>query len=250
MRTSLLIPTLCIVLIGVGMPLAVWGQAEQQRSTPPQRLLIDDFESYGEDTLPTQWKYLEDRRLVPLEPRHMRPKEQFYIVEEANGNRILQVYTDGEAVHLTMANEPEGFDWDLEALPYLQWDWRALELPPGGNEEVEAKNDTGAGVYVAYYMSGRLFKRPVVIKYSYSSSLPVGTVVSYGKLKVIVVSSALDGVGEWQTIRRNVVEDYKMLFGKEPPRRPMSLRLWGDSDNTKSVARADFDNIMLLAEAP
>ena len=32
----------------------------------------------------------------------------------------------------------------------------------------------------------------------------------------------------------------------EDPDRPLVIRLWGDSDNTRTIAQADFDNIMLL----
>jgi hypothetical protein len=98
-------------------------------------------------------------------------------------------------------------------------------------------------------MEGFLIRRPRAIKYAYSANLPVGTIVSYGKLKVIVVSSGLDGHGSWKHIERNVLSDYREAFGDEPPSRPLSIRLWGDSDNTKSVVEAEFDNIMLLEPA-
>jgi hypothetical protein len=207
-------------------------------------ILIDDFESYQDRGLPTKWKYLYERSLVDLKPEYMRDNEKFFVVQERNNN-VLRVYTDGEAVHLTMANEPEGFDWDVRTHPRLRWRWRAHRLPEGAREDKDELNDTGIALYVYFSIGGFLIPRPKAIKYTYSSTLPVGTVVTYGKMRVIVVASGADGMGEWMTIERDVVADYRQYFGDAPPDRPLSIRLWGDSDNTNTVAEADFDDIEL-----
>jgi hypothetical protein len=211
-------------------------------------VLVDDFEEYDDQSLPDRWKYLDEGKLVPLESRHMRPNERFFVVDDA-GNKVLRVYTNGEAVHLSMVNEAEGFDWDVRSHPRIAWDWRANKLPGDAREDQERLNDTAAGLYVIFAMDGLFIRRPRAIKYAYSTTLPVGTLVSYGSLKVIVVSSGLDGIGSWRHVERDVHADYRRAFGGEPPRRPLSLRLWGDSDNTDSEAEADFDNIMFLGPA-
>ena len=69
--------------------------------------------------------------------------------------------------------------------------------------------------------------------------------VSTGNVKIIVVSSGLEETGEWVQVTRNVVEDYRNIFGAAPPNAPTTITLWSDSDNTNSVAEVDFDNIML-----
>ncbi len=207
-------------------------------------IMIDDFESYGIGDLPTRWKYDQRSGLVPLVPDLMHPDEQFYVVDDG-GNRVLRVYSKGEAVHIMMANESDGFDWDATEYGRLAWDWRALQLPEGAREDEERLNDTGVGLYVIFKLEG-IFRRPKAIKYVYSSTLPVGSEVSYGKLMVIVVSSGLDGMGEWIHIERNVGEDFRRVFGDDPPRRPLSIRLWSDSDNTGKTGEGDFDNIRLL----
>jgi len=219
--------------------------AEAFGQFPGQAKVLDDFESYRAGDLPLRWKYDRRAGLIPLTPDLMHPKEQFYVAED-NGNKVLRVYTEGEAVHIMMGNEADGFDWDLREYPGLEWDWRALSLPADAREDEERLNDSGVGLYVIFKLEGFLIKRPKTIKYVYSSTLPVGSVVSYGKLKVLVVSSALDGTGKWIHIERNVREDSRRLFGDDPPRRPLSIRLWSDSDNTGGIAEADFDNIRFL----
>ena len=205
-------------------------------------LIVDDFEADSDGALPQRWKYLEGRSLVWVQPRHMRPNERFFVVQEGP-NKFLRAYTHGEAVHLTMANDPEGFNWNLRTHPYLIWDWRAHRLPQGAREDKSSLNDAGLGLYVFFSFSGFLIKKPVAIKYTYSSTLPVGTILKQDKLRVIVVASGEREMGQWMTVERNVLEDYRRAFNEEPPDRPLSIRLWSDSDNTNEFGEGDFDNI-------
>lgn len=209
--------------------------------------LVDDFESYEQGDLPTRWKYFHDNALVDVSERFVSDRESFRVGRE-KGNQYLRFFTKGEAQHLTMPfNEGEGTPpWDLTTHPRLTWDWRATKLPPGAREDQKRLNDTGAGLYVIFAIDGLIVKRPRTIKYTYSSTLPVGTVVDYGKLKVIVASTARDGYGGWEHVERDVVADYRRVFGGEPPDEPLSIRLWADSDDTGAEAEADFDNITIL----
>jgi len=207
------------------------------------RIVIDDFNSYSDGALPDRWRAQLNGRLVPLTPRFVNEKEWFYVQREGD-NGYARAFADGEAVHINKGNG-DGFDWDVRKHPYLSWDWRADELPKGAREDKDDLNDSGAGLYVVFSMEGRIIRRPKAIKYVYSTTLPVGTTISFGKLKVIVVDSGRDGTGSWKTVKRNVVEDYRMVFGGDPPAKPLYLRLWSDSDDTDSVAMADFDNVVL-----
>ncbi len=205
-------------------------------------VLVDDFEAYRDGGLPLKWQYLQGRELVPVSPEIMTEQEQFFIVEE-NGNKFLRARVTDQAHRLLLVNG-QRMDWDLSVLPVLRWDWRAIHLPEGAREDRASRNDTGAAVYV--FFDRDWLGRPRVIKYTYSSVLPVGTEVSYGLLKVIVASSAREGLGRWETVTRNVAEDYYRLFGKKAPTRPDALAVWSDSDNLDQTAIADFDNLFLL----
>jgi hypothetical protein len=235
------------LLVPVGFLLALTGflPAHGDTSTT-QDLTIEDFESYRDGGLPTRWKYLQERELQWVEPRHMRENERFFVVEEP-GNKYLRAFTHGEAVHLTMVNEREGFDWDIREYPVLRWDWRARQLPAGASESQESTNDTGLALYVFFSFEGFIIRRPKGIKYTYSSTLPVGTVLKHDKLRVMVVANGKEGFGEWMQVERNVVEDYRAVFGGSPPDRPISIRLWSDSDNTDGFGEGDFDNIVLVS---
>lgn len=220
------------------------GRVDGQANVPNAKIL-DDFESYSAGGLPDKWSYLHENSLEPLTEAFMRDKERFTVISE-RGNNILRVYTHGEAVHITLPNRSPAMDWDLRDHPVLAWDWRANKLPPGAREDNDRLNDSAAGLYVIFSIEGFIVKRPKAIKYVYSSTLPSGTVVSYGKLKVVVVSGS--SMGTWERVARNVADDYRQLFGDEPPDRPLSIRLWGDSDNTGAEAEADFDNLRFMVD--
>lgn len=233
----------CLVLIS----LFWWSQDMEASQDSTQRIVVDDFEQYESGALPSEWKFLRKRKLRTLKPEYMNEKEEFFVVEDGQ-NKFLRVYTEGEAQRITMGNEDDGFAWNTRTHPTLQWDWRALRLPEKAREDKGKLNDTGVALYVTF--SSDIFGRPKSIKYTYSSTLPVGTVVSYGRLKVIVVSSAQDGIGEWITVTRDIMADYRKVFRGRAPKKPLSITLWSDTDNTDGFGEADFDNIAFLPEQP
>lgn len=206
------------------------------------QVVVDDFDQEAIGELPSRWRFLNSRtrNYDPLE-RYMAEDERFYVVEEG-GRVFLRGYTDGEAQRISMPNESDHLEWDLRSHSRLRWDWRAIELPDGASER--SRNDTGGALYITFRTDW--LGRPQSIKYTYSSSLPVNTVVSFGRLKVIVAASAIDGIGEWQTVTRDVVADYRMVFDRDPPDKPLSITLWSDSDDTRETAIVDYDNIVLV----
>lgn len=236
------VPPSSFLLSLVGFAL-VFAGATEPTGPPPDGIVVDDFEAYAVGGVPTRWQFLKGSALVPVSTEVMTDQEQFFIVAEA-GNKFVRARVTDQAHRILLTNGYR-FDWDLRALPRLRWDWRAVRLPGGAREDKRNLNDTGAAVYV--FFDNDWLGRPRAIKYTYSSTLPVGTTVSFGALKVLVAASGADGTGAWLTMERDVAADYERLFGNRPPDRPQALALWSDSDNLDAVAIADFDNIMLLS---
>ncbi len=205
-------------------------------------VVLDDFEADEVGRPPASWKFVtSSKEILPLS-RVMSEREWFRVMEE-DGNQFLRAYTEGEAQRITLRNGPD-FSWSLGERPRLAWRWRAHELPEGASERNSDTNDTGAAVYVTFGTDW--LGRPKSIKYTYSSTLPVGTVVSYGPLKVLVVDSGRErGTGQWQVVQRNVIADYRQLFGGAPPDEPVSITLWSDADTLGGTAVADFDDLAL-----
>lgn len=175
----------------------------------------------------------------------MTERKNVYVRSE-NGNQFARISTDGRALRVVMSRK-NGLNWNLDKRPILQWKWRAKALPEGANEKKKEKaNDTGGALYVTFGTDW--LGRPKSIKYTYSSTLPVGTTVDYGVLKVLVVASkAEQGTKRWITHERNVIEDYKRLFGDSPDKTPNAVTIWSDSNTTNSVGIIDFDDILFLS---
>lgn len=181
-------------------------------------------------------------RILPLD--HAKPNDYVKVVM-GEGGKVLRAYTQGESVQIALPRG-DGLAWDLETFPRLRWRWRADQLPEGAKEDRRTLNDTGAALYVAFGCNDWL-GRPCTVKYTYSSTLPQGSVARYGKLQVLVVSSALDTKGEWIEIERNVAQDYETFFGKPPQEDPLYIMVWSDSDDTQGMADVYFDDIVVLS---
>ena len=61
---------------------------------------------------------------------------------------------------------------------------------------------------------------------------------------MVAVESGDENAGSWVTEKRNVYEDYRKLFGEEPPEIG-AVALMTDSDNTGGEATAYYGDITL-----
>jgi hypothetical protein len=229
------------ILLGVFFATLWMGASGHGQARQPSASVIDDFEQYETGGSPNQWYRVNSKNDIQPAEESLRPGERFEVLEE-EGNRFVRLYTKDEYIRFSQRNGKE-FDWNLKEHPRLKWRWRALHLPEGASEKDE--NDTGGAVYVTFGTDW--LGRPKSIKYTYSSTLPVGTTVSFGPLKVIVVESGQEPrTGTWKTEMRHVRNDYRQVFGDDPPNRPVSITISGDSDSTHDMSKVDIDDITIL----
>lgn len=218
---------------------------------PNGNLLIENFENEEGGELPSGW-YDRDgnKKLVNHTKEFLQGYN--YRVREEDGNKFLH-YEGSSAKHISFPlinKEKENiYNINLYETPVLRWKVRAHSLPENANEDVNERNDAVASIYVAFDM-GRiaLFKKvPKTIRYTWSTTLQKGTRTSklFGNQNIIVVKSGREDMGEWVTFERNIVEDYRMVFGDDPPKTPLALIILSDGDSTGSYAEADYDDIML-----
>ncbi|MCS3748964.1 hypothetical protein GGQ19_000115 [Salinibacter ruber] len=234
---------LCIggLALGIALSAPEAGHAQGATSNEGDPVIVDNFEDDAPGTFPDGWVFVKSDENIQSYEESRDPGETVEVREE-DGNRYVRLITDGEALRYTKRNGVD-FEWNLKDHPRLKWRWRARKLPEGASERDQ--NDTGGAVYVTF--GSDWLGRPKSIKYTYSSSLPVGTTVSFGPLKVIVVDSAREPrTGEWETVQRRIRDDYRQVFGEDPPDRPVSITLWSDSDTTGDEAKVDVDDIELL----
>jgi len=129
---------------------------------------------------------------------------------------------------------------DVAEFPYLSWAWKAVRLPRGGDVREAESNDHAAQVYVVFPRWPSPRTTSDVIGYVWDTRAPTGTqqrAPQASNVRFIVVESGADRVGTWQRQLRNVAEDYRALFGRQPPR-VGKVAVMIDADATRSEAEA------------
>ncbi len=211
------------------------GQAEAQRKDGDD-LILCDFSDSPVGGLPRDWtwKKADNDKNKP-----------YKIVEEADGNRYLAADDNGESVIL-------GYEvkWNLREYPYLEFRWRARELPAGGDERYGDKNDSAAGLYMTYNKKTGMI--PVSAKFVWSSTLEVGAATrrsGVGRPFNVVVDSGDEYLNEWRTHVVDLREVFEKTFGGKPPKTPVGIGVLTDANSVGGTAAADYDYIKAVKNA-
>lgn len=194
---------------------------------------VETFETDPLLAFPQGWSAFRDAQAA----------QGIYQVAEEDGNRFLRAHAEKQGIQIGLSLE-----FQPQAFPFLRWRWRATQLPPGGDERAARTNDSAAGVYVLY--GSRMMPR--VVKYVWSTTLPVGTRAtnpSYWRGKTVVLRTGPAELGRWEQETVNLYQDYKDLFESEPGE-VLGIALITSSDSTSSVAAADYDDFVLFPQNP
>ena len=127
----------------------------------------------------------------------------------------------------------------LDKTPILEWTWKVISLPNSGDARERKTDDKAAQLYVTWLRYPEAF-RSRVIGYIWNSVATDQVIFKSHKsatVTYIVVRSGPADVGVWLTERRNVREDYKMIYGEEPDD-PAVITFGCDSNDTKSSAES------------
>lgn len=223
--------------------------AQEPRPLGDGTILLENFEHDATDGLPSGW-YDRDgnAKLIDHSPDFTR--EYHYRVLEEEGNSFLRYEgTRAKHINLPLVNHEDMIN--IHETPVLSWRARAHQLPEGANEDDNDRNDAVMSVYVVFDFGRVLFRKvPKSIRYSWSTTRPEGAEYSklFGNQKIMIVESGIQRVGEWVTFERNIVEDYRRMFGDMPPETPVAILILSDGDSTGSFVKADYDDFILKPE--
>ncbi len=161
-----------------------------------------------------------------------------------NGRFGIRLVSEGSSFGLHKV-----VDVDLKEFPILSWRWKVDRLPPAGDIRENNKDDQAAQVYVIFPVALVRVRSPM-IGYIWDSNAPAGTTADGHSLvtpiKVIVLQSGKQRLGEWIQERRNVAEDYQQLFGKDSVPKVGRVAIWINTQHTKSSAEATFADLQFL----
>lgn len=168
-----------------------------------------------------------------------------FTVEQIVSKRVLHLKSQND--HSTIARDITG-KVSLKETPILEWRWKAMTLPKGGDLRRKETTDMAAQLYVVWPRFPALL-RSRIIGYVWDATTPAATIVKSqktGTVTFVVMRSGSEDLGKWLTEHRNVAEDYVKIFG-EVPDDPKAVTISIDSNDTHSEAESFIGPIIFRA---
>ena len=212
------INTVLLFLLPLLCAAAIVGAAED-------RIVIADFSSWiAAKGLPSGWE-----------------------LKVKSGKAAYEIMRDEDVTALHLKSADSSFSLqgevqvDIKQFPVLSWKWKAVKLPPGGDFRKSRTDDQAAQLFLA-------FTKTRSIVYIWDTTAPAGLMestspVPFMTVKVVVVRSGPAELGKWITETRNVYEDYRKLYGEEPPV-GKGVRLQINSQHTGTSAESWFADVV------
>jgi hypothetical protein len=189
-------------------------------------VVLEDFRDTPPNQLPVGWGWRDKDADLPKR----------YEVRVHGAARYLAAQDTGSSVILLKPAQ-----WNPRKYPIMTWCWKAVALPPGGDELRDQSNDSAAGVYAIF--STNWLRVPKQIKYVWSTTLPKGTVGRRNKPArpyVFVLESGPENLGRWMLAQADLERDHERVYGDHPPRRTVGLGILTDANSTHSYAEAHY----------
>ena len=222
-----------------------------EKNVPPPEN-VEKFSNLNEGgKLPKAWQIW---RVTP-----QKNKTQ-YTLKNYQGRTVLHASADVAASGLVLPLKPRP-----AAQQVLSWEWKAMDLIADADNQESSKDDAPLRIVVAFdgdktklpLKDQMIFEMAKIVSghdmpyaslmYVWSSKNPVDAVIPSprtSRIKMIVVNSGSDRLGQWQKHQRDLSKDYQKAFN-EMPGKVIGLGLLTDSDNTKSKVNAIYGDIEL-----
>ncbi|MCC4284949.1 DUF3047 domain-containing protein [Marinobacter salarius] len=230
------------------LALSLMAASAQADST--ENSLITAFSTIT--SLEDGWEPME----FPKIDRHSR-----YQLTDDNGEQVVKATTDNSASGLIARVSVEPGDSLI-----LRWRWKVSNVYEQGNARKKEGDDYPARIYVAFEFEPdeagffERAKRKTVevvfgeelpgnaLNYIWANRLPVGEIIANpftDTTMMVAVNSGTANTGEWVTVERDIVADYRKAFDREPPKL-VGVAIMSDSDNTGASATAWYGDVSLV----
>ncbi len=152
----------------------------------------------------------------------------------------------------------------------MSWRWKIDDLIKNQDNTRSATEDSPVRLVIRFDgdrskldFSERIFAAQVkavtgqefpyaTLMYIWGSKSERETVISSRfteRIKMIVAETGRENVGSWQTVKRNLYDDFKRAYGEEPGA-ITGVGIMTDTDNTGEKAKAWYGDIRILRHAP
>ena len=166
--------------------------------------------------------------------------ETVYKIISDNGRKVIQADSKSTASGLF-----KKVSLDPASFRYLRWSWKIKNTIPVGFESKKNGDDYAARVYVIF--PGRFFWHTKAINYIWANHLPKGQIIPNAfsaNAMMVAVESGPDQTGKWIFEERDILTDYRKLFGSEP-HEIGAIAIMTDTDNTGTEATAWYGEISI-----
>ncbi|WP_255538825.1 DUF3047 domain-containing protein [Polynucleobacter sp. Latsch14-2] len=219
---------------------------------PAQEELPKFSAEKARDGMPVGWHFY---RIAPYK------KNTIYRLENYQGKTVLSANSKTSASGLAIKLRPR----QAQNL-WLKWEWKTVAPIPAADNAEHTQDDAPLRILVAFdgnkskltlkekmtfemanLISGQEMPYATLM-YIWSGKTPVNTILDNAhtsRIKMIVVDSGWESLGDWRKHERDLATDYKRAYG-ENPGEVIGIALLTDTDNTKSETRALYGDIELL----
>jgi hypothetical protein len=199
----------------------------------------------------TGWKHVPISKLK---------RDTRYTIEQDGNDKVLRAQADRSAsFYVSRLKKP------TSANTSLQWRWKTDALIPGADNRNKKLEDSPLRIVLGFdgdlkslpaaeqkqFARAKTFSTAVLpyatLMYIWSEQVPVETIIPSAhssQVKMLVVASGTEGLGQWNTIKRNVTEDYRRAFASAPGKL-LGIAVMSDTDNTGQKALGWYADISL-----
>ena len=134
---------------------------------------------------------------------------------------------------------------DPKEYPLLRWSWKVEHTIKKEDVTLKSGDDFAARVYVVFPRT--FFWQTRAINYVWAAKMSKGSSAPSpytSKAVIVAVESGVERAGQWVTEERNYYEDYRKLFGDEPPKLG-AVAIMTDTDDTGEEVTTYYGDIFL-----
>jgi hypothetical protein len=227
------------------------GMAEESYPLPDKVRIGAFSQSPPSEALPTNWEPLTFPNIA---------KQTQYGLTRHQGDVVVQARSHAAASGLIRK-----LRFNVRKHAWLSWRWKIEHVLDKGDLRAKQGDDYAARIYVAFEFETQqasLWERiahavactsagrelpGTMLTYIWANRAPQGTVADnpYSEqVKMIALRSGNAKANQWIYEKRNIAEDYRRVFGRQPPP-VMGIAIMTDTDNTGESATAYFGDIIL-----
>ncbi|WP_073042116.1 DUF3047 domain-containing protein [Desulfacinum infernum] len=192
----------------------------------------------------------------PKIPRHTR-----YRIEQENGNNVLRADADASASALVHRKVFSARDF-----PWIRWRWKIEKVLSRGDATRKAGDDYPIRIYVIFRYDPDKASFGQRLKYGAAKAFygryPPHSTLNYiwanrkhpslvlpntytDRAMMFLLEQGRDKAGRWVEEERNILDDYRTAFGKDPPDEA-TVAVMCDTDNTGERTTAWVDDLVVF----